>query len=276
MKEEQQNPFAIIIVGTVMLCIGIAVGYFGRPMVAPAAVEQGAAPTPAVATAPPAASAPEQIVTVTPEPEAAEEAPESTPDLNESLAERQELMNQVVPDTRHFKGAADAPVTIIEFSDFQCPYCSRFAVEAGQKIDESYVEQGIVRFGYKHFVFLGEQSIWAAEASECAADQDAFWAYHDRLSERVAIEQQRDFTRENLKAIAADMGLDAVAFNACMESGKYAELVNNETQAAQQLGVRSTPTFLINGIPVTGAQPFDVFQRAIELVKDDALLTGEG
>jgi protein-disulfide isomerase len=149
-------------------------------------------------------------------------------------------------------------------------------VEAGQEIDQTYIDEGTVRFGYQHFVFLGEQSIWAAEASECAADQGAFWEYHDRLVERVAIEQQRDFTRENLKAFAAELGLDTEAFNSCMDTGKYAELVQNETDAAQQLGVRSTPTFLINGIPVTGAQPFDVFQRAIELVKGDALLNEEG
>lgn len=114
--------------------------------------------------------------------------------------------------------------------------------------------------------FLGQESLWAGEASECAADQseEAFWAYHNYLFEKQAGENQGAFNRKNLKEFAADLGLDTEAFNECLDAGKFTSVVQSETQAARSLGVQSTPTFLINGKPVLGAQPFEVFQQFIE------------
>ena len=112
--------------------------------------------------------------------------------------------------------------------------------------------------------FLGEESAWAAEASECAADQDAFWEYHDKLFDSQSGENQGAFTKENLKTFAADLKLDTAQFNECLDSGKYTQAVQEQTSAAQQLGVRSTPAFVINGVPLIGAQPFDAFQQVIE------------
>jgi protein-disulfide isomerase len=111
---------------------------------------------------------------------------------------------------------------------------------------------------------LGPESAWAAEASECAADQDAFWEYHDLIFERQAGENQGAFNKENLKQMAVDLGLDSAAFDECLDSGKYTEQVQMETQTARQLGVTSTPAFVINGVAVMGAQPFAVFEQAIE------------
>ena len=122
----------------------------------------------------------------------------------------------------------------------------------------------MVRFGYFHFAFLGPESQWAAEASECAAEQDTFWEYHDRLFDSQSGENQGAFSKDNLKQFAADLGLDTQAFDECLDSGKYAATVEDETQSAQSLGVRSTPSFLINGRPVVGAQSFEVFQQYIE------------
>ena len=127
-----------------------------------------------------------------------------------------------------------------------------------------YVQTGVVRFGYLHFAFLGPESQWAAEASECAAEQDAFWEYHDQLFDSQSGENQGAFSKDNLKQFAADLGLDTQDFDACLDSGKYASTVEGETQTVQSLGVRSTPTFLVNGRPVVGAQPFEVFQQYIE------------
>ena len=127
-----------------------------------------------------------------------------------------------------------------------------------------YVQTGVVRFGYLHFAFLGPESQWAAEASECAAEQDAFWEYHDRLFDGQSGENQGAFSKDNLKQFAADLGLDTQDFDACLDSGKYASTVEDETQTTQSLGVRSTPTFLVNGRPIVGAQPFEVFQQYIE------------
>lgn len=170
----------------------------------------------------------------------------------------------VVGQTRHFIGDPNAPVTIIEFSDFQCPFCGRHATGTGRQIDEEFIKNGIVRFGYQHFAFLGTESQWAGEASECAADQDAFWEYHDKLFDNQSGENQGAFNKDNLKRFAVELGLDSKAFDGCLDSGKYTTVVQKESQAAQSLGVSSTPTFLINGKPLIGAQPFEVFRQTID------------
>ena len=119
-------------------------------------------------------------------------------------------------------------------------------------------------FGYQHFAFLGPESQWAAEASECAGDQEQFWEYHDLLFDRQAGENQGAFAKDNLKRFAGDLGLNAEAFNQCLDSGKYAQFVKSQSENARSLGVRSTPTFVLNGQPIVGAQPFEVFQQAID------------
>ena len=121
-----------------------------------------------------------------------------------------------------------------------------------------------MRLGYWHVAFLGEESQWAAEASECAADQDKFWEYADKLFASQNGENQGAFNKDNLKQFAADINLDTAAFNECLDSGKYTQAVQEQTGVANQLGVRSTPAFIINGVPVLGAQPFEAFQQVIE------------
>jgi protein-disulfide isomerase len=121
-----------------------------------------------------------------------------------------------------------------------------------------------VRFGYFNFAFLGEESQWAAEAAECASDQNAFWEFHDYLFSHQNGENQGAFSKDKLKGFAADMGLDTTAFNACIDSGKYTQLVQDQTNIARQLGVQSTPTFAVNGQPVVGAQTFDAFKTTID------------
>lgn len=174
------------------------------------------------------------------------------------------LMDATIAQTRHFAGDANAPVTIIVFSDFQCPFCGLFATGALRQIDQAYVQTGQVRIGYQHMIFLGQESQWAAEASECAADQNAFWEYHNQLFERQSGENQGAFSKAKLKQLAADLGLDSTAFGACLDSGKYAQLVRDSTQAIRSLGVNSTPTFFIHNTRLVGAQPFETFQRLIE------------
>jgi len=123
-----------------------------------------------------------------------------------------------------------------------------------------------VRFGYFNFAFLGDESQWSAEAAECAGDQDAFWEFHDYLFSHQSGENQGAFNKDNLKKFAADMGLDTAAFNTCMDTGKYTQLVQDQTNIARQLGVQSTPTFAVNGQPVVGAQSFDTFKQTIEAI----------
>ena len=127
-----------------------------------------------------------------------------------------------------------------------------------------YVKTGIVRFGYQHFAFLGPESRTAAIASECADEQGKFWDYHDKLFASQGGENQGAFSSDKLKKFAADLKLDTAKFNACLDSGKYASVVDNETASLQAMGVQSTPTFLVNGQPLSGAQPFATFQQLIE------------
>jgi protein-disulfide isomerase len=111
---------------------------------------------------------------------------------------------------------------------------------------------------------LGPESQWAGEASECAAEQDAFWEYHDYLFDVLTGENRVDFSKDNLKQFAANMDLDSEAFEECIDTGKYSGTVQGESNAARQIGVQSTPTFLINGQALIGAQPFEIFQQVIE------------
>jgi protein-disulfide isomerase len=118
--------------------------------------------------------------------------------------------------------------------------------------------------GYIHFAFLGPESQWAAEASECAAEQEKFWEYHALIYANQRGENQGAFNQDNLKAMATALALDAESFNTCLDSGRYTAVVQNDVNLAQTLGVRSTPTFLINGRPLVGGQPLEVFQQYIE------------
>ena len=131
------------------------------------------------------------------------------------------------------------------------------------QIRTEYIETGKVRFVYKHFAILGPESNRSAEASECAAEQGKFWEYHDLIFEdqdasRSTLDQGR------LISLADDIGLDTTAFGECLSSGKYSLQISRESQAVQALGVRGTPGFLVNGLFITGAQPFEVFQQIIE------------
>jgi len=126
------------------------------------------------------------------------------------------------------------------------------------------VNTGQVRFVYKHFAILGPESNRAAEASECAAEQGQFWAYHDRVFADQN-ETRSSLSAERLGELAGEIGLeDTAAFNECLNSGRYASLISRETLAVQSMGVRGTPAFLINGVFVSGAQPFEVFQQVFE------------
>lgn len=120
-----------------------------------------------------------------------------------------------------------------------------------------------MRFVYKHFAILGPESNRSAEASECAAEQGEFWAFHDFVfADQVA--NRTSLTDEALVGIAVEIGLDQTAFSDCLKSGRYRTQITQESLSVQSLGVRGTPAFLINGVFISGAQPFEVFQQVID------------
>jgi protein-disulfide isomerase len=127
-----------------------------------------------------------------------------------------------------------------------------------------------VQDAFFHFAFLGDESQWAAEAAECAGEQDAFWDFYDYLFSHQNGENQGAFSIENLKSFAADMDLDTGEFNECLDSGRYTALVQNMSAIGRQIGVQSTPTFAVNGQGVVGAKEFTEFASII-----DSFLTAE-
>ncbi len=129
---------------------------------------------------------------------------------------------------------------------------------------KQYVDTGKVKFVYKHMAILGQESVWAAEASECAADQGQFWAYHDLLFGRQAGENQGAFTKDKLLAMAQELKLDMAQFEPCLKNDKTQDRVQTDTQEGQQVGVRGTPTFFINGRAVVGAVPLQQLSAVIE------------
>ena len=159
------------------------------------------------------------------------------------------------------KGNSDAPVTMIEFSDFQCSFCARFFSQTLSEIEKEYVNTGKVRFVYKHLPLVERhpQANPAALASECAREQGKFWEYHDLL-----LGNQNSLSESSYKAWAGQLNLEQVQFNECFDSKKYQGRVDRDAQQAAQAGIRGTPGFLINGILVSGALPFVNFTQVID------------
>jgi protein-disulfide isomerase len=159
------------------------------------------------------------------------------------------------------KGSEKAPVTIIEFSDFQCSFCWKFWKETLPRLDEEYIKTGKVRFVYRHLAILGPPSVAAAQATECAGEQGKFWEYHDKL---FASKGPFSFANRWLKQYARDLGLNGAVFDQCLDSKKYAKKVEGETGVGRLLGANGTPTFFINELKLVGAHPFETFRMIID------------
>jgi protein-disulfide isomerase len=155
-------------------------------------------------------------------------------------------------------GPEDAPITIVEFSDFQCPYCRRWHEQVYRPLLAAY--PGKIRMVYRHLPLtsIHPDAFPAAEAVMCAGEQDAFWPYHEKLfsSESLGSDIYTQYAR--------DLSLDMTSFETCMTDHRYQEAIQIDADFAINMGVSSTPTFFINGLPVVGAQPLDVFKQVID------------
>lgn len=161
-------------------------------------------------------------------------------------------------DTDPSLGNPNAPVTLVEFSDFQCPFCLRVAPTM-KRIRATYGDK--VRIVWKDFPLtqIHPQAFKAGEAGQCAAEQGKFWEFHDRV-----FENQQAMQVDDLKRYAASVGVDAVRFNACLDTSSRAEVVRDGVAQGTRLGINSTPTVFINGRRVSGAQPYEVFAAIID------------
>jgi protein-disulfide isomerase len=167
-------------------------------------------------------------------------------------------------------GPTDAPVLIEEFADFQCPFCVEFATSVGQQLADAYAESGLVRFEYNNFAFIGNESIRAAEAAECANEQGQFWQYHDTLFANQRGENIGAFSDAMLRNFAIAIGLDDAEFNECLDSGRHESAIRAEKVQGEGRGVTSTPTLFLNGEKLPGGLTFEQYQQLIEAALAEA------
>jgi protein-disulfide isomerase len=161
-------------------------------------------------------------------------------------------------DNFYALGPADAPITIVEFSDYECPFCRRWHAEVYKPLLAAY--PGKIKLVYRNLPLtsIHPDALGAAEAAMCAGEQDVYWKYHDKL-----------FSSESLGnsvylQYAQDLGLNMTTFKACLSDHKYQKTIETDSDFAINLGIRSTPTFFINGLALVGAQPLDVFKQVID------------
>ena len=196
-------------------------------------------------------------ITKPPETAAPTETPEPTEPAEPTRAD-------VSIDGDQCLGSEDAPVTIIEFSDYQCSYCQRFWAQTLPEIKEEYIDTGKVKFVYRDFPLgFHANAQKAAESTECANDQEKFWEMHDKVFGGMSEWSGRDVANIT-KRYASELGLDEAEFASCLDSGKYTEEVQKDMQDGAKAGVTGTPAFFVNGIFVGGAQSFAAFKQIID------------
>ena len=172
----------------------------------------------------------------------------------------------LVDNTSPILGSKNAPITMIEFGDYQCFYCNKFYHDTESDILKNYINTGKVRMFFKDFPIIGQDSVNAAHASHCAQEQGKFWEYHDTLYNNWSGENTGWASSSNLLKFAKQVGLDTTAFDQCMSKSKYISTVQGSLSNAKDLGLTGTPDFFIilpdhSVTKVVGAQPFEVFDN---------------
>ena len=173
-------------------------------------------------------------------------------------------------------GSENAPVTMVEFSDYQCPFCRRFATTVFQTIKRDYIDTGKVRYVFRDFPLsnIHPQALKAHESAHCAREQNKYWEMHDLL-----FQDQKKLPSQEMAQFAEQVGLDVDTFKHCLDSGKYGPSIENDIADGSKAGVRGTPSFVIGksgdgktitGTLVRGAQPLARFKQAIEAAQKPA------
>lgn len=189
----------------------------------------------------------------------AEPTPTQTEEANSTETPQQITRYDIPIDGEPALGPQDAPITLVAFSDFECPYCANWYLTTWPQIQAAYGDQ--VKLVYRDFPLPSHtNSQSAAEAANCAFEQDKYWEYQELIfSAPVALGD------EAYLSFAQQLGMDEEAFKTCYESGRYADEVTDDRDWAVELGVNSTPTFFLNGIALVGGQSFETFQQVIEM-----------
>lgn len=172
-------------------------------------------------------------------------------------------------------GRVDAPVVMIEYADFQCPYCGKFAREVKPRLLK-YVQDGTLRIEWRNFPIFGQESMDAARAAYAAAQQGRFWEFYDVVFAKERKRDSGDFTPDNLEKLAREAQVpDLERFRADMRGQAAQDSIARDSEEGYRIGVTSTPAFLVNAQPILGAQPLEVFEAAIERAKSQAASSPE-
>jgi protein-disulfide isomerase len=167
----------------------------------------------------------------------------------------------------HFplKGNANAKVTIVEFADFRCPFCEQFFTNTEPQLFKDYVDTGKVKFAFRQYAFLGPSSTVAADAAECANDQGKFWDFHDYLYKNQPAETDTSmYNTDTLTQAATSLGMDGNTFRSCLDGKKDDSKAAGDLADGQKAGITGTPTFVVNGTLLVGAQPYSAFKTLID------------
>jgi len=204
---------------------------------------------------------------------------ETTPVLAETPQKQTEItkiqsLSVFTDNASPILGNPNAPITMVEFGDYQCTFCSKFFHETENSIITNYIKTGKVKILFKDYIILGQDSINAANAAHCANDQKLFWEYHSILYNNWAGENTGWADLAHLHEFANTLGLDMDVFSTCMSDLKWNELVNLSSKDGQKLGVSGTPTFFVidqnnDVIKIVGAQHYDVFKQIFDSVLDE-------
>jgi len=181
--------------------------------------------------------------------------------------EKTEEIIEVSEDNDPFLGSKNAPVVVIEFSDYQCPFCRSFWKDSLSQLKKEYVDTGKARFVYRDYpLSFHPMAASYAQAAECAGDQNKYWEMHDKIFGEQEKKGQGtvQFTVQDVKKWALDIGLSADKFNKCLDSEKYKSEVEKDFNDGSVAGVSGTPAFFINGRSIVGAQPYNAFKAIIE------------
>jgi len=165
-------------------------------------------------------------------------------------------------------GDSSAPLTLVEWGDYQCTYCHRFHEDVKDSVLSNFVESGKIRFTFRDFTLNGPASVLAAEAAYCAGDQNKYWEYHDELYNNWEGENTGWVTMDNLKRFASNVGLDMNAFDKCVQDHGYKQKALSNYKYGQQIGVNATPTFMVidkegDARMIRGVQPYEIFDKVI-------------
>lgn len=188
----------------------------------------------------------------------------------------EEQIIKIETGTVAVKGKDDAPITIVEFSEYLCPYCAEYVgfdsvpsrpideEETYQQIIRDYVDTGKARYIFRDFPVHGEKAKEIAEAAYCAGEQDEYWQYHDLLFEKQADLYETEDLEGLLETLASEINLDSEGFSSCLADNEFGKVIEDNYQLGQSVGVSGTPTFFINGQKLVGAQPFANFKMIID------------